>query len=229
MSTIQNLLEEKFQNALPINMVEVKVEITPSELFQEVAVVYAMEAERVSRFTSSTTAYLPVEDIEKYLNTLLYLRVARVNGVKNEITRGYHNDFRSYNIPTFIHTLLVSIGKATDYDFGFTFIPVISIQNEDLLSPSEMIETSRKFGILSLEGLSCVDTGISTNPNGELATMATFSIQKEILSYRKDHPIYGFYAAFFNHKILGEVILPEGLRIRYGAQRDYISILHNIV
>lgn len=226
---IRKILEENFQPALSVNTVEVPVEFSPSELFQEAAVVYALEAERVMRFTSNDNFIITSEEFSGYFTTLLYLRVSRVNSVKDNTTKLYIADLRNYNVPAFIHTLLSSIGKAIDYDFGFEFIPKVKIEASQLLGPEEMREISRKLGRLALEGLVCISTGVSVLPQGELATMATLSMSGDILSYRKDHPIYGFYASFFKHTLLSNVMSPNMLRIKYGSQQDYRMLVQHIV
>lgn len=226
---IQKMLEERYQPVLPVNTVVVEVTLEPSNLFREAANVYFLEGERVMRFTSNPNFSISEDEFLNYFSTLLYLRVARVNGVQDATTKNYMADFRTYNVPAFIHNLLSSIGKAIDYDFGFEFVPKVKVDVNSLLGASEMRDISKRLAMMAREGLVCVDTGISLLPTGELALMATMNISEEILSYRKDHPIYGFYAAFFKHNLVSEMLDPKMLRIKYGSANDYNMLVQQIV
>lgn len=225
---ITKFMEESFQQVLPVNMVKVVVNFEANELFKDLAEMYFMEAERVTRFSSNINVAISVEEYLNYFKTLLFLRVSRVNGVQNETTKSYKNDLRNYLIPAFVNTLLISIGRATDINFGFEFIPQTSIEAEELLSASEMRNISQKLRTLNLSGMVCVETGIAMSPIGELSFMATMNIQGEILSYKKDHPVYGFYASLFNHTVVSELLEPKMLRIRYGAQDEYRHVLNHL-
>lgn len=222
-------LMEQAPAILPANLLEVIVELTPSRLFKDAARVYSLESQRVIRFTGNESFIISEEQFEKYFITLLYLRVMRVNNVQNNTTSMYRGDMRGYYVPAFVHTLLTSIGIAVDRDFGFKFVPSVKIDANDLLSAEEMRTISSKLSILSREGLTCVDTGVSMRPEGELSFMAVLNISEEVLSYKKDHPVYGFYASFFNHQIVDSVMNPSQFRIRYGSEAEYATYVKYIV
>lgn len=226
---LDELFTNQFQPVLPVDYVTINVKVGVSELFSEAANIYAMEAERVMRFTSNDKFNISSDSFLKYFTTLLYLRVARVNDTQNNTVKAYRADLRHYLIPAFVSTLINSIGKATDLDYGFMFVPTTDITVDDLLSPQEMRAISRKLETLNKEGLVCIETGISMTPYGELSMMAALNIQGEVLSYKKDHPIYGFYAAFFKHTLISDVVNPNTLRIRYGSETDYHMYLRHIV
>lgn len=226
---LEELFQKHFQPELPVNTITVNVKIDTSDIFLDVASVYSQEAERVMRFTSNAHFEISTEEFLKYFKTLLFLRVARVNNVTNSAVNGYKNIQRNLLIPAFVHILINSIGRATDTDYGFTFVPQVDINSVDLMSPEQMQDVSRRLVTLNREGLVCTETGVSMNPAGELSVMATLNIQGEILSYKKDHPVYGFYASFFRHSIVSNTISADILRIRYGAESDYRSYLHMIV
>lgn len=226
---LEGLFNDQFQPALPVNYVTVNVRVGVSDLFSEASTIYSMEAERVMRFTSNDHFTISSDKFLNYFKTLLFLRIARVNSAESQIVRAYIKDQRNYLIPAFVSTLINSIGKATDSDFGFLFVPTTTISADELLSPSEMVEISTKLKTLNKEGLVCVETGIAMTPYGELSMMATLNIQGDILSYRKDHPIYGFYASFLKHTITSDIMNPNALRIRYGAENDYRMYLQHIV
>lgn len=222
-------LMEQAPAILPQNLLEVVVELTPSRLFKDASRVYSLESQRVIRFTGNESFIISEEQFEKYFITLLYLRVMRVNNVQNNTTSMYRGDMRGYYVPAFVHTLLTSIGIAVDRDFGFKFVPSVKIDANDLLSAEEMRAISSKLSILSREGLTCVDTGVSMRPEGELSFMAVLNISEEVLSYKKDHPVYGFYASFFNHQIVDSVMNPSQFRIRYGSEAEYATYVKYIV
>lgn len=228
MTKINEMMEKEFARPQATNMVQVGVNFEVSELFNDLATMYYQEAERVTRFTSNENVMVQTKEFDGYFRTLLFLRIARVNGVQNATTKSYKNDLRNYLVPAFVNVLLISIGKATDLNFGFEFYPTTSIDAKDLLSPTDMRNISQRLRILNMSGLVCVETGISMNPLGELEFMATMNIQGEILGYKKDHPIYGFYAAMFKHTIVSDVLVPKMLRVRYGAQDEYFHMLNHL-
>lgn len=221
--TINNL-EGRLQNPRSINTIRVGVHISSGELLDDLAKQYYMEGIRVMRFQTPAYSYTE-EELCKYLKTLLFLRVKQANRELDKLTQPYHSDMRHYVVPAFVHTLLTSIGIASDYDYGFDFYPKTSVEAVDLLSASEMLSVSQALRQQSFEGLKCVDTGVPLQEEGDLSFMATFNIQGEILGYKKDHPLFGFYASLFNHEIISDILNPSVLRIRYGATSDYRSLL----
>lgn len=222
-------LQEQAPTILPKNLLEVVVDLAPSRLFQDAARVYSLESQRVTRFTGNDNFVISENEFERYFITLLYLRVMRVNNVQNNVTNMYRGDIRNYYVPAFVHTLLTSIGIAVDRDFGFKFVPSVTVEADMLLSAQEMRMLSDKLSFLSREGLTCVDTGISVRPEGELSFMAVLNISEEVLSYKKDHPVYGFYASFFKHQVVDSVINPSHFRIRYGSEDEYATYVKYIV
>lgn len=228
-TNLKDLFEKDFQPALPVNTVLVEVQIEMGELFRDMARMYSMEAERVMRFTSNNHFQISEDEFLQYFTTLLYCRVMRVNGIQNEITKKYRNDMRSYLIPAFASTLINSIGRATDSDYGFTFIPKMNVSVEELLTAEEMRVITEKLRTLNIEGLTCIETGIAMQPEGDLECMATLNLESDIRSYKKNHPIFGFYASFFKHTILTDVLDPKSLRIKYGAESDYRMYINYIV
>lgn len=223
------MLEERFAPARPENMVVVQVLIKFGDLIQEAAQVYEMEVERVMRFSNHESFQITSGEFVKYFNTLLYMRICHVTNTQNQVTKSYKPYYRNVRIPAFMDTLINSIGVAEDIDFGFRFVPSMDIKAEELLSPEELDNISRRLDYIGREGLVITENGLNVKPAGELQVMAMFSIHNEVKSYKKDHPIYGFYAAFFKHEIVSEVLEPKFLRIRYGANTEYVPIVREIV
>lgn len=225
---LTNVFETEFK-VLPVSTVNAVVKIEMSDLFDDAATTYSQEVDRVMRFISNPYYQITADEFLKYFTTLLYLRVMHVNGQKNKTTANYYADQRKYVVPTFIHVLLTSIGKATDRTQGITFKPAIEVDLDNLHSAEKMREISDKLDIINKEGLTCVETGVPINIEGDLQFMITLNLEHEILSYSKHHAIYGFYAAFFKHTLMCDVLEPKNLRIRYGVLNDYKSYLRQIV
>lgn len=228
-SSLKGLFESEFQPVLSVNTIDIEVQLETSQMFKDMSQVFSMEADRVMRFTTNENYQVSTQEFVGYLTTLLYLRVARVNGTKNSTTRMYYHDQRNYLVPAFASTLINSIGIATDSDYGFRFIPVINVKVDELLSPQVMIEISRKLSVLNKQGFICTETGIHPEIKGDLELMATFNLESDIRSYKKNHPIFGFYASFFKHTIVSDALEAKSLRIKYGAESDYKLYLQHIV
>lgn len=226
---LEQVFQDNFQPVLARNSVDVRVKIETSSLFTDAAKVYSLEADRVMRFTSNERFQITPAEFQSYFETLLWLRVKHVNSEQDATTRLYRNKFRTFVIPAFVSILINSVGIAKDVDFGFRFIPEMNVELDRLMSVEDMIALSDKLSVLNMEGLTCVETGLSTYETGDLNIMAVLNIQGEILSYKKNHPVYGFYAAFFNSTLLADTISPSILRIRYGSVNDYQAYVTQIV
>lgn len=220
MEKLKTMLEQEGQPVVPKDLVQVEVKLEFGGLVKDAARTYSLEVDRILR-GSGSKLQITEEEFEKYFKTLLFLRVSRVNNSNSNSFIPYRNAMRSYRIPVFMDTLINSIGLATDVGFGYRFYPVVIVDAKDTLSPNEMQDISDRLDVLNIEGLVCTLTGIKMSPDGDLQTMAVFSIHGEVLSYKKDHPIYGFYAAFFKHEIISDVLDTSNLRIRYGADIEY--------
>lgn len=227
MQNLKTMLEQVGQPVILKNLVNVEVKIEFGDLMRDAAKTYSMEVDRIMR-GSSTRYQITDEEFEKYFHTLLFLRVSQVDNSKHQNFTPYRNAMRNYRIPVFMDTLINSIGEATDLGFGYRFRPSVQIDSKNMLAPSEMQDISDKLDVLNIEGLMCTITGIKMSPDGDLQTMAVFSIHGEILGYKKDHPLFGFYAAFFKHEIISDVLNDSFLRIRYGADiefKQYIRLI----
>lgn len=208
------------------SMVKHIVELKPSRLFEDMAKFESMEMTRVMRFTDNKLV-LGEEEMVKYINTIIYLRTLQVTNDK-KYTQDYRAVSRSLNIPVRLYQIVLSLGEATDRDYGIMFIPTFTINSEDLLSPEELKEASFRIGMMIQEGYLVVETGLPREITGELGFMACLvSTDEKVYSYRKDHPVYGFIASFFDSTIMNAAFLQE-YRIYYGARTDYESVLSRI-
>lgn len=199
------------------------VSITPGELFNDLVQLYSAEQDRVLRF-KSTPNLMSGGEMMKYFHTLLWIRVQHVRGT---LKRDYKKFIHKGTIPALVYQILLGIGDAKDADYGIRFTPQFEIETEMLLAPEQVLEISDKFDTLNLEGLVCIETGVPKDPEGELGFMATYNMEGKVLSYRKDHPVYGFYSAFFEHQLTQE-LLKQFLRVSYGYADDYQTVLRSI-
>lgn len=206
-------------------MVKQTIKLEPSQLVHDMAVLENREMERVMRFTDNDVV-LSVQEIEKYLKTILYLRVIQTNNSRS--LAGYRFALKSLNIPVRLYQIILSLGEAVDRDYGIRFLPVMEIDAEDLLTPDELREYSDRLSVLIPEGYLVVETGLPTSIYGELGFMACLLVSDEkIFSYRKDHPVYGFIAAFFRSELINKAFDMD-YRIYYGSVEDYRVVLSRI-
>lgn len=225
MGTWETMAKELFPEPHAESMAKQVVKMEPSVLLKDMAKLECNEMNRVMRFTN--TSVIPtVDDTEKYLYTLVYLRVLQVNNDKK--IKEYAFALKELNIPARIYQIILSLGECTDRDFGIRFVPIMEVDASLLMSPSELREMSDKLITISNEGYITVETGLPTAIQGELGFMACLMVNDEkIMSYRKDHPVYGFIAAFFKTELLSKSFDID-YRVYYGSIEDYRAMLSRI-
>jgi hypothetical protein len=206
-------------------MIKQMIKLETSDLIHQMAILESREMQRVMRFTNNDVE-LDVQEIDKYLKTILYLRVQQVNDSK--FLKKYKFAKKNLNIPVRIYQILLSLGEAVDRDYGIRFVPAMDIDSEDLLSPEQLREYSDRMAVLIPEGYLVVETGLPTSTYGELGFMACLLVsQEKIYSYRKDHPVYGFIASFFKSELVNKAFDMD-YRIYYGSVEDYKVMLSRI-
>jgi len=231
MENITNKREQGWSQGLndqttAIDMIRVKVDLTPSDLFTDLADAYYAEVNRVTRFERKDTV-INSENVLRYFQTLLYLHVSNVNG---NVPREYNNVKFNAIIPTPIYTLMCQIGQVVDKNFGLKFYPSFEIESKELMSPSEMIDFGYELLRMENLGLKLTTNGIpSQNSSGELGFMGAFAYENEIRSYRHDNPVFGFYAAMFKTNGLEQALGLNALRVRYGYIDHYQSLIQVFV
>lgn len=224
-NTWEGIAKEMFPEPKAESMTVQVIKLSPSELVADMAGLENLEMQRVMRFTASKVI-LSSEDIEKYFNTILWLRVLQVNRDKRLKPYAYAN--HSLNIPVRLVQILLSMGEAVDRDYGIRFVPSMDITAEMLLSPAELREYSDRISAMIPEGYLVVETGLPTSTLGELGFMACLLVQDEkIHSYRKDHPVYGFIASFFKSELISKAFEMD-YRMYYGSVEDYRAMLSRI-
>jgi hypothetical protein len=200
--------------------VTVNVEVSPSKLMDSLAAGLLAEIQRLIPYQGfQPTAELTVNDILKYIITLIWMRVCHVNSDFSKSYARYRSMAKRVEVPALVYQLMICIGEAFDRDFSLKFLPRYSVDSAMLLSPDELQALSDTMLSLRDIGFASV-TGLPRTTEGELDFMAMCHVEEVVKSYRDSHPVYGFLASFFAQKELNEV---TGLmcRVVYGYDSDY--------
>lgn len=229
---INSILQSKLNDSktLTAASLTVIVEIAPSELISVMAGKLLSELGRTAPYAGyAPITDLEVNDIRRYLNTLIWMRVNHVNDIHDKTVSSYRKLYRYLAVPVLPYQLLLSIGKAFDKDYNLAFVPACSFTQDDILSPDEMDAISSIFR--QFQGSVKVVFGLPNDSEGELDFMTMCHVKDEIVSYRKCHPVYGFLASFFKQKELNSI---TGMmcRIVYGYETDFkyqIDALFNAI
>lgn len=218
---INTNLQSMFSDSKNLNKatVTVEVDMTPSKLMDSLATEVLKELERIAPYAGyKDVSDLDVDDIHKYLCTLVWMRCEHVNE-PSKAFNPYKSLQRTVAVPVMAYQLLVSIGQCVDRDFSIEFRPAYSISEKDLLAPDQMAALSDVMSRLESNGMKVV-YGMPREITGELDFMALCHVEETVVGYRKSHPVYGFLASFFEQKKLNEV---TGMmcRVIYGYDSDY--------
>jgi hypothetical protein len=232
-ATSQNVLPQGFVDNLsaptPTNVVRTTVKIDPSVMFDTLAQEYTREFDRVgnTQLSVDTGHFIMTDIVNRYFKTLLWLRCNHVNS-GNGYTQAYRRLYDKVTVPTVVYAVLNTIGEVEDMAYGMQLNPSYSPNAKDLLSPSELEDLSIKLRSLVANGLKAV-TGLPRPRTGAIEVMACMLATQEVLSYRKDHPLYGFLASFFEFSGVERVIGQQIYRIRYGFIPSYQSALKDLI
>lgn len=192
------------------------VTITPSSLIGDMAKVYIKELGRVTNYQDPDINELTSDDIEKYLNTLTFMRVQRVNG---ELQAEFNKIYSKVFIPVLFYQVINEVGEAVDRDYGVTYKPAIKLQGTDILSVQEMMAISDVMTRVQQLGFFVVK-GLPNALDGSLEMMVMRNLEGTITSYKISHPVYASLMAFFRTTVISDVT-GTMQRIRYGTESDY--------
>lgn len=180
-----------------------QVNISLSETFDDMARFEVEEMKRVTRYQQN--AELPeVEDMERYLKTLIHVRVLQVTDPRQ--LKEYKSSTYSARVPARVSLLLDNIGEAYDFESNIRFIPTYSIDSDNLMSPEEIVEMSLLMERYLAEGYTTIQ-GIKKDKTGSIYLMSKLVVNtpdnlQKVLSYRKDNPVYAFFASMLKLEIL---------------------------
>lgn len=225
---ISTKLQEMFNGPLiPVTTIRAEVDLTPGELIRDMALQVKLELERIVPYAGyADVADLSVDDIHKYLKTLLWIRVCSVTQSDASSFKPYKRVRPYVAVPVLMYQLLICVGNAYDNDYAIQFYPAYSPEESDLLGVTELLAVSDILSRFESNGMKIV-TGTPKDTNGELAFMALSHVEDVVTGYRKDAPVYGFFMSFFKQSQLS--MLTGGLsRIVYGYESDYRVQLGNV-
>lgn len=202
----------------PYTMPNITVDVdlsTTTSMLDEYVRILLSEANRVAGVHHQD--YFSISDMKRYLHTILWVRV---NNVNNTLTRDYLPVSKMAHIPILWAAVIELVGIAHDEDFGIIFKPKFDIKADKLMSPSEAIEFSRLLGCIERNGFKQTTTGVGRQAEGDLSFMAMSYVEGTIISYRRDHPMYGFFSSFFQLQTL-ESVTGVRPRIIYGSKDQF--------
>lgn len=215
------------EQSTAVSFIRVEVALKPNSMLLDLSNEYSKEIERLTRFNAKGSL-LTQELMYKYLNTVIYLHICNVNG---SFPREYQQLKNRMVIPTVFSAILSHIGEVVDKSFGLKFIPTFDVDSKNLLSPSEIWVIIDEFYLLESVGLKMTTSGF-LNPKdcGSLGFMGCQLVSNgDILSYRHDSPVFGFYKAMFDSSALETVLGLQALRVKYGTFDHYKDLVKSLV
>lgn len=221
----KGVVADDMPNPHAMSMVMQKITFRPGELFLDMAKLEVQEIERLMRYGQSNLTP-EADEFHKYILTILWLRVQQVS---DRISSEYKFARKNLMIPVRLYQIILSLGIAEDRDYGIRFVPTITdIDANDLMSPSELRDFSDCLMQMQDQGYLVIETGLPNDVSGELGFMACLLLEDErVVSYRKDHPVYGFIASFFKSQI-ADAGFTDRYVIQYGTKTEYEGTLRRI-
>lgn len=213
----------------PVSFVNLKVEFSTNELFEELLNESFRELNRLAQFERINIGnIITYENYRRYCKTILKVHVDHVNGV---LRREYSWAARRLTIPLVLGALLMHIGRVEDRDYGIRFIPSFEIEAEELMAPSEFEEFSRTMEQGTPRGFEIVKSLIAADEAGSLEFMAIsgFNEHDRLVSYKPGHPVFGFLRSFFNTLGVEQILGASALRIDYGTKTYFQGLIHEFV
>lgn len=223
---LNNKVLKQFEGQNPVRKtsVNVTVELAPSELLNHLAKSYHYEIQRLNTARAGVIDELSVDDVFKYINTLIYMRVGKIN---HELSPSYLRLYRRVVVPVMVYQLSISIGEVQDDDYGINLFPAYTVNGDEILSADSMLDISDRLQMLETNGLAQVQ-GLPNDVSGDIEFMVMQYVNDEVLSYRKSHPVYGFLSAFFTRRMSEEIT--QGIsRIYYGDVNTYRTQLAKVL
>lgn len=197
----------------------VEVDLVPHDLFFS-ALVDRIHDEilRVSKAISNDE-YMSRDEVEGYLQTLLWMRV---NAVSENLSHEY-TMLKNLMVHPFFAVILDQIGLVRDTEFGLDFVPVISVEIQTM-SPVEMLNISDRLQVLEPIGFALIPINVSKDRTGTLEFMSIQHIEGVVRGLRVNHSVYGFLGAMFANMAMYQTVglIPPVL---YGYDSNYRTYL----
>lgn len=200
--------------------------VVGSALLSTLANSLSLETKRITR--DSRVRSVESDVMLQYLTTLLEMRITRITGKSlNEHRAGHYN----YVVPSIFNVALSQIGTANDVMKGINFIPV-SGKIEYTLEQQTMIEVSNLLLALESDGFKLV-VGSPKTTEGNVETLAIQEVDGELLSYRSDNFVNGFWAALLKIEWLYEEPnvsnYTSDLQDSYGEVIEFASYIPKLI
>jgi len=160
------------------------------------------------------------QEMEKYLNTILSIRINRVNGEGKGAPEA-----RYFKIPALYALTIRHVGIVYDKDLGIELYPVLDGEIE-VMSISEAADYSRRLQLVEDLGFELVE-GLPNDRTGEADFMYFHMTEDSLVRHNKDtHPGVGILTAFFRMKQLENVLT---FSVSYGLISEYQELLKGLI
>lgn len=162
------------------------------------------------------------EDILKYLEGLLYLRVHYVNKSLPASCRDQYD--RAWVMPVLVSQLCSHIGKAVELDAkAIVILPITNLPEPDV---DQMISVSAKLRLLGDRGIALA-TELPRSRDGSYDFMTMNVIQGVVKARSMEvPPVYAFLAAITENRIVEDCFSP---RVSYGSTKRYRQFVEQFV
>lgn len=151
------------------------------------------------------------DQMVKYLNTLLHLRILTVN--RNNARSRWLDRVPYPTVPAFFAVFLENVGIVRDQTLGIEIVPEFGGSTEDVLEPQEFQRLSYELARFDKAGFEYAST-LPRGINGSWDLMTMQLIQGEIRNQDgKAHVVYALLGSLYTQSITEGVLLP---RVTYG-------------
>lgn len=172
-------------------------------------------------FAHQNSVPLDEEELEHYIQGLIWMRVQYVRGLLPVDVRHRYRD--RWVIPSLVSVLIQQIGKAYDEEHSIKMEPITALPAPDL---TRMTQTSQKLRILGRVGLA-VGECLPTTEWGSYDFMTTCVIENIITAIDVEvAPINAFFCALTENEILEDIFSP---RLSYGHTNRYAAFVESLV
>jgi hypothetical protein len=163
-------------------------------------------------------ATFTVEDMDRYLKTLVQVRIKMVSRAKVEFT---WKD--TIAIPAFFALLLSKIGKSTDYTLGVTIVPKFDETDFKAMEFKEVRNFSNKLFSAARRFRFELATQLPRDLNGDWEFMSMQLVEGQIRHHSGDPaPYKAVLASVFAWNGLNALLLP---RVIYGYTNTWIPLI----
>lgn len=185
-------------------------------MVKDVARFEVAELKRILR-NASNVIIPEVEEMERYLVTLLKLRVNTANDIG---PKEYSSIVKRVNIPARWYTILCNVGQAFDHTRNFKFMPKFDINNVVQMTAQEMTEMSELLDEYYADGYTTV-AGVPNTVEGEIHFMAKTAIDDIVIGTDVTNPVYAFLSAVLQAEVISDTY--EDLSLMFRVQYSDID------